>query len=485
MQTSVRFSIHVFNGSLHVFKTYEEGKGKRSAISVASQVKKITNWQAVGFVGQSDDAGPEETMGEVEVTVDGTLSIEVRRHLSRNTFYPSPEKVYEFLQRNPNHLVEIRLSELSLDVDEPPSLDWQALTNYFTIFLSVLPRWKAVRFWAPYVPWECFQGRTFPAAPALELVQLEGPSNFDIPIVSQIMSGCWIASPSIRTFNMKQFTEDTLPSSIIGNPCGYLPLGCLTAIQMDCQMSVFYCCQILSNVPNLVECCFGNIIGPEAYIDCIFENNTLQTLWNIFEFFRAPALRHVSVSCDSQWRTKSFVQLIRNSGCLLEALELFMIKITDTELHEVLLHTPSLRILNVYGDASQNPQPFTEYLICRLTKSFGNSELLAPGLEMFSVNDDAVDDLPDGMLSKMLLSRMGETYIEKVWYRISRDNPEHQFDIKNLDGIAGQLTILQSVVIDQSVDSWKEWDRDVQKTLQKVPIWRKSMIGGPAGTTMY
>jgi len=113
-------------------------------------------------------------------------------------------------------------------------------------------------------------------------------------------------------------------------------------------------------------------------------------------------------------------------------------------------------------------------LIFHLTKCPQNTNLLCPHLEMFAVNDDAVEYLQDGALSKMLLSRMNGTHIEKFWFSSNRDNLKHQFDIDNLEGIEGQLEILESIVIESSVESWKDWNRAVLRKLQERPPWQSS-----------
>ena len=319
-------------------------------------------------------------------------------------------------------------------------------------------------------------------APFLKSVTVEGPSDFDMPLVSAMLSICWQASPVFSKFEMIQFNENTNFSRVPDNPCPALPIATITSLRLDCKMSVWHCGTVLAAASNLRECAFGNVTATDKYVGELFENAALQTLkieinfedhdmgrptylWRLFEFFRAPALRHVWISRDDFWSTAHFTFFIQHSGGNLEALDLFMVKMSEPELFSILSHMPFLRILKIYGDSSQDPQPVTDRVMLALTKSPQNTGLLCPRLEMFAVNDDAVGYLQDGLMSKMLLSRINAACIEYFWFESEKDNEQHKFDIESLTSMAGQLEILETVVVDPSKESQEEWDIAVEKKL--------------------
>lgn len=417
---------------------------------------------------------------------DNLISISIRRNKRNNTYFPSPDAIKQFFEDYSEKLIQISFTELSLDEKAPLFPDTAKMKEYFDVFLDVLPRWKRVTFWAPYVSRESLFGRLkLPPAVNLEHVTLQGPSFCDIPAVTEVLLQCWRSTGSIRTFEMVQFNEDTAHSqSILGNPCIYVPLGQLTSLRLDIKMSVEHCCEVLLLSPYLENCSITNVTGPDMFprpiLTPLLERLNLAVnyedhasskptyLCRLFDSLQAPVLHHLNIECDDNWQNQSFLNFLRVSQCTLEALEMFMVRMTDRELYEILQHTPELRILKIHGDTSQNPQPLTCDLMKELTKFPQNQNLLCPSLEMFSVNDDAVEDLPDGILSDMLLSRVNDVYVQNVWFRSSRENPKHQIDIQRLESVKGHLEILQNISIDRSRTAWEDWNKSVRQKLEEL-----------------
>ena len=378
--------------------------------------------------------------------------------------------------------VQISFTEQSLDADAPKNLDRALLKAYFDLFLDLHPRWKTARFWAPYVPWESFEDKWFPPAPLLESVVLEGPSDFDIPAVGKIISVCWHISRKFRKFELIQHNEGTTFSGVPNNPCPPLPIAAVTTLRLDCKIIVRYCCDILAAARNLKECSFSNVAASDGCVNVPFESRSLRTLkigvnfedhdegsptylWKLFEFLRAPALRHLSIKCDDFWSTEHFTAFIRRSMCCIEALDFFMVAMTEAELIQTLKYAPFLRILKIHGDLSKGPQPVKNEMMSSLTRCPENVDLLCPRLEMFVINEDAVACLQDGVISSMLSSRVRTPCIEYFWFEARHDNEQHKLDIEILSRMTDERETLKNVVIGISADSQDAWDIAVEQKL--------------------
>ncbi|PPQ77937.1 hypothetical protein CVT25_015412 [Psilocybe cyanescens] len=416
-----------------------------------------------------------------EIMADGAILIDIQWNNWTHTLFPSPAHVKEYFQHYPGKLIHIKFlkqTEAVISADDLRS----ELKDYFEVFLEELPRWRSVKFWAPYVPRECFVGKIFLAARSLEHVVLEGPASFDIPATSHLMSQCWSNCLSLRTFELMSKTRDTVGSMII-SPRNYLPLDNITALQLRNKLSIFECSEVLYRAQNLVECLFSNITGSDSVLSPIrcrslekmelavnlddFDSLNPVQFGSLFESVRAPKLHHLKMGNNHHWDDdhNSFMTFIKRSKCNLEALELDQIKITGPQLHDILFSSRSLRILKVHGSASQNPQPFTHSIMWDLTKSPANSSLLCPLLEMFSINDTAFKDLPDGMVSKMLVGRIGD--LKMVWLRFNHLATVHQsIDVTKLRTIASNPRVLNAIV-DDSTASLREWDHMVRELSRK------------------
>ncbi|KAH9474620.1 hypothetical protein JR316_0013084 [Psilocybe cubensis] len=420
-----------------------------------------------------------------QLMADGTILIDIRWNNWTHTASPSPTQIKELFRQHPGNLIHINLLEQTDMIMSPE--DWRCeLRSYFNIFLEELPRWRSVKFWAPYLPRECFIGRMYLKANSLEHVVLVGPPSFDLPAASHMISRCWMNSSSLTAFELLTKSRESAGSMII-NPRHYLPLDNIVALQLRNKLSIFECIEILHRGRNLSECLFGNVTASTGVLIPIrchlleklelmvnvddYKSSKEVLFGSLFEAIRAPKLRHLKMSNHSNWDSDhySFMTFLKRSKCTLEALELENVKINGPQLHDILAMSPSLRILKVHGDPSQNPQPFTHRIMWYLTRSPRNAYLLCPRLEMFSVNETVVKDLPDGTISKMLFDRILVGDMKMVWLKFRRSVALHR------SADAATLTTEDSqkmwkVVIDDSTTSAREWAQMVHTVFHRVSL---------------
>ena len=356
------------------------------------------------------------------------------------------------------------------------------LEQYFDLLLDVLPRWRSVVFWAPYMSKESLLKRELPEAPLLETVVLHGLPEWDLPLDCAKLSVCWRNSPRFRHYETRQFNEGTLLSAVPHNPLACIPVKQIRNLHVDNQMSAKECIDVLFHAVELENCAFTNVRGPGAVAQTFvhqslkslkmgvnFEDHSQSKptfLWSIFDILKAPALQRLSIDCDYGWRNDAFLRFIQTSQCQLLALEFEMVELFEHELTVMLLHAPKLQVLKIHGDSSQSPQAVSPGVLRALTNT-SSQPMLCPELVAISLNDDAMEDIRGGSFSLMISSRMGETPLKVVWLAMKKEDPNHQIDIQNLVQVhKDNPKVLHRVHICEINDGRWVWDEHVARILR-------------------
>jgi len=375
---------------------------------------------------------------------DGTIFVQIERDRKINALCPIVVELQNLFDGTEDLPLDIDFNEF-IFFPKPPTLERKVLEQYFDLLLDVLPRWRSVAFWAPYISKE--------------------------------------RESSLRHHCSRQLScMETLLSAVPHNPLASIPVKQIRSLRVDNQMSAKECIDVLSHGVELETCAFTNVRGPGAVAQTFvhqslkslklgvnFENHSQSKptfLWSIFDILKAPAPQHLSIDCDYGWRNDAFLRFIQTSQCQLLALEFEMVELFEHELTAMLLHVPKLQVLKIHGDSSQSPQAVSPGVLQAL-KNTPSQSMLCPELVAISLNDDAMEDIRGGSFSLMISSRMEETPLKVVWLAMKKEDPNHQIDIQNLVQVhKDNPKVLHRVHICEINDGRWVWDEHVARILK-------------------